>query len=49
MVDHTNEPPEPDNVPEPEPNDVPQPDEEEVRLPPREKQPPMKGGATVPQ
>ncbi len=42
MIDHTNEPPDP-NVPQPEPDDVPQPDEDEVRLPPREKPVPMKG------
>lgn len=43
MTDHTNDPPEPDHVPEPVPEDVPMPDEDEVRLPPREKQPPVKG------
>ena len=44
MIDHTNEPPEPDHVPQPDPVEVPEPEEEEVRLPPREKQPPVKGG-----
>ena len=46
MMNHTNEPIEPDYVPPPEPEEIPEPEEEEVRLPPREKQPPVKGRHT---